>query len=63
MPNRDRDIVVRLSQDDLITIADGLSIAADESATVRVMIQEDGLKFKRNSSVWTRPIGKVEKTP
>lgn len=52
--------VVTLSTSELRMIADGLKEAADLKATVQVMIQEDGLKFKMNYGTWTAPLGRVE---
>lgn len=51
--------VVTLSTSELRMIADGLKEAADLKATVQVMIQEDGLKFKMNHGGWTPPMGRV----
>ena len=59
MPNR--EIVVTLSEKELRMIAKGFESAADSRATVQVMIQNDGVKFKLDYGSWTPPMGKVEK--
>lgn len=55
-------MIVTLKTESLLTIADGLTEAADRGATVLVMIQDDGIKFKNSlTGHWTPGYGEVGK--